>query len=618
MVNFKFLLGLFPSTEKLEEKENALIKEYLELENFKKSDDLKNFLEVKEFVASPEFKQKMESVKALDYKKTDNFAKEKEYLTLKKSSRITNYYKVIATPVYKNYLDLKDSKELEEYGKLKAIIESDAFKNKEKEIKSLKYNNSEEFRKEQEFIKLGKSAEIKNYFKILSSPAYELYKKLKDSDDLKNYLELKSQSESDKEKLVQFNSLKKDKKFIDYFKFIDSKEFKLFSQTDNSGVVDNYNKLKEFISTPEFADKKAYLLLAPAKKWEQTEEFKNAEEYKRISKDKKIVDYLKFVASKQFKLFEEVNKSGEIQHYEELEKTVCSDEFKNNKTYMLLPFKEKWKQTEEFKKDADFQKLKVSDKIKWYFNVVDSNKFDELKKWEITFSEDFADNNLDKNVWLTRFYWGDALLNDTYSMSNDQHFITDGNNLAVQNSVLKIETRREKATGKAWDPLFGFKPKEFELTSGLINTGKSFRQQYGRFRAKIKVNDNGAITNSFWLVGQKIMPQIDIFKYSKKNVAFNSFWGNITEKDGVKISSSKMSASKLNSKFFIYELEWTPTELIWKINGLVLKREVNSIPNEPMYLNISSGIYDKINGNQFPSTMEIDWIKCYKNLTSEK
>lgn len=298
----------------------------------------------------------------------------------------------------------------------------------------------------------------------------------------------------------------------------------------------------------------------------------------------------------------------------DLEAFINSEKFKEFKVYMLLSFKDKWVKTEEFSKDEEYKTFVKSPKIIWYFKVVDSKKFNEIKNWQQTFSEEFNSSKLNKKVWLTRFYWGDTMLHDTYSLSDDRHFNTDGDNLSIENSILKIETRKEKVTGKAWNPLFGFQPKEFDYTSGLINTGQSFRQQYGRFKAKIKVSQNKSTTQAFWLVGNRIIPQVDILKYKNKKFFLNLFWGDIGEKNQINRITEKFSGSKLSSGFYIYELEWTPEELTWKINGLILKKEIATMLAEPMYLLLSAGIFQNVNGQEFPVTMEIDWVRCYQKV----
>ncbi len=774
MINIKFLLGLYPSTSKIEEKEKALIEEYQALKAFEKSDELNHFLELKAFVESPEFEQKKQEIENLDFKKTDAYQKEQEYFSLKKSKRIVIYYKVLNSELYQNYLQVKDSDDLKNYIQLKAFIESDDFKNKWNNLKALNFKDSELHKLEEEYNSLKKSELIKNYFKVIGSAEfknyqelegseilqtfqrlqsifeteefkklkenianekfentpeyallaeytqlkksdhiktyfkvvrsekYSIYKSLDGSSDLTHYTELEAYIQSpefielkkDKKafheseaftkeqefnrlkkdkrykiyfkfisspefelfkkalsgdvdrltsleeqvnspafievqsyyklsadqrfrkhelysKWEEYQQLKKDKRIIDYFKFIESKAFTLYQQAISEGIVDKYEKLKNQIESEDFQQQKQYLLLPFEKKWQQTDEYIKEQEFKKLANDERIKKYLKFIETEEFKLFDEVDKSGEVDHYETLEKYILSDEFKSYKQYMLLPFKEKWQQTDEYQKEQEFNQLSNSEKIKWYFKIKDSDKFDEIKAWDLTFYDDFEKNELDKDKWLTRYYWGDATLHDAYSLSDDKHFNTDGNNLIIQNSILKIETRKEKVTGKAWTPMFGFMPKEFDYTSGLINTGKSFRQQYGRFRAKIRMSGNPYVTNAFYMVGNQVVPHIDIAKFVKFKLWFNTFWGNITEKDGINRLGNYLSTAKPIKNFYIYELRWTPTELVWYINGLEIYRTTKGIPNEPMYVQLSAGIMNEVKANHFPVCMEIDWVKCY-------
>ena len=110
------------------------------------------------------------------------------------------------------------------------------------------------------------------------------------------------------------------------------------------------------------------------------------------------------------------------------------------------------------------------------------------------------------------------------------------------------------------------------------------------------------------------MPQIDILKYTGGKAFFSTFWGNVTEKEGINRSTSKISGGLLKSSFYIYELIWTPDELIWKINNLIVHREKNGIPSEPMYVLLSSGIFNDVNSQNFPAAMDVDWLKCYEKV----
>jgi beta-glucanase (GH16 family) len=596
------------------------------------SADLLHYLELQKFAESEPVKSIQKRLKEEKFASTEAFQKLKKFELLQKSKHIKVYFKVLQSNAYKNFLLLQNSEEMKNFLSLEKQVTSEKFLTLKKDKKA--FQNSEEQIQEKEYLKLKADKGISQYVNFLNSKLFREFSLIEKSGDIekyedldkfvkseefitvKNYFSLTPQKRWEQREEYQnvsdFEKLRKDPRFITYFQFIHSKEFKLFNETINAGLIEKFEALQKFIESPEFHKSKEYLLLSAKQKWEQTPDFLQQQEYDKLASDKKIKEYLSFILSKEYKLYDAVVESGEIEKYEKLELAVTSEAFKENKAYMLLSFKQKWAKTEEFLAHNEFTKLEKSDKIIWYYKVVNSNKFNEIKKWNLTFQDDFTANQLNRDVWLTRFYYGDAFLKDTYSLSGDKHFITDGENISVENSILKILTRKEKAEGKAWNTMFGFAPKEFEYTSGLINTGKSFRQQYGRFRAKMKLDKNKGVTQAFWLVGGQIMPQIDILKCYDGNATFNNFWGNISEKDGVHRSSSKLNFQKLVSDFHIFELEWTPQELIWRINGLEVKREAKGIPDEPMYILLSSGIFSEVNGHSFPSTMQIDWVKCYK------
>ncbi|MGC8802361.1 MAG: family 16 glycosylhydrolase [Bacteroidales bacterium] len=781
MVNLKFLLGLYPSTNKIEEKEAALINKYEKFKTIEQSEELKRYYELKAFVESPEFSQKKKEIASLSFKSTEAYQKEQEYLQLKKSKRNVIYYRIIQHPLYQNYIEVKDSDKLKRYFELKAFVESDEFRQKKEELKRLSYKSSELYAKEQEYQQLSRSVLIKNYYQVLSSEAYKNFEQIHNSELLERYQQLRSLVESDdfrskeqkikKErfedtpeytqlveykriksskpikvyhKIVQsqayavyreladsaelryyqelqqfitsdefarlkrdrnnfggseaekkekewldlkknqrfkiyekfvtsshfrtltdvmgsgilerlqelesivsspafaelqnyyqlsyeerwkrqqesklkeeYLQLKNDPRLISYFKFLESKAYAQFQEAISSGIIEKYEKLKTEVESPSFIKEKEYLLLPFEQKWKQTEAFARYEEFQKLSVDEQIKNYLSFTATSDFQIFEEVSRTDEINHFEELEKYVQSEEFKKYKEYMLLSFKQKWKQSEEHAREEEFKRLQADENIRWYLKIKDSHIFDELRKWQLTFYDDFETSQLDSSRWLTRYYWGDSFLHDAYSLSTDRHFNTDGNNISIRNSRLIIETRKEKVTGKAWDPMFGFIPKEFEYTSGLVNTGKSFRQQYGRFRAKIRMSNHSDVTSAFWMVGGQIIPHIDIAKYEGKKLWMNVFWGNLTEPNGVRRAGTSLLSIKPALKEYIYELRWTPDELVWYINGLEIFKVTDNVPQEPMYIQLSCGILNDIKGNHLPATMEVDWVKCYQYIEQQ-
>ena len=434
------------------------------------------------------------------------------------------------------------SKELAKYNELESRVNSTDFKQAKREIESLKYKDSEEYNLEKELGRLKKSKDIKQYFQIHDSLSLKRFQGLDVSDRVKRFLELKE--------------------------IINSYEFK------------QKQKTKEF---------------------KKSEEKKLLLEFKKLRGNSDIKFFFKFGSSKQYSLYNKTEGSTRLARYEELKELTSTDEFRKQKEYFLD--KNRFKKSDLYLVEQEYIKYKNSDDITWYFKVKDSNKFNILKERKLTFSDEFDGASTDSDKWIPNLYWGEKLLNDRYSHESDLHCFTEKENLEVRSSILKIITRPEKREGKVWNPeLGGFRTKEFEFTSGIVSTAKSFRQKYGIFSAKIKLTTGIGPKHSFWMLSDKITPHIDICRTHKNRV-----WMDCFNSNGKNRKSS--AGSRYTRDFFIFTLEWTPEKLVWKINGVEAMRDTKNIPQEEMYIILSGGLDKPIHGS---SAMEVDWVRVYQ------
>ncbi|MBE0676014.1 MAG: glycoside hydrolase family 16 protein, partial [Bacteroidales bacterium] len=328
-------------------------------------------------------------------------------------------------------------------------------------------------------------------------------------------------------------------------------------------------------------------------------EFAKLQEYKKLKASPEIKGYYSFAKSKEYANFRKIDGSATYSKYEELKAYLATSEFTERKSYLLDT--KRYEKTEMFAQLKEYETLKKSNDIVWYFKVKDSNKFDVIKKRELTFSEEFEQTALDEKKWLTYYYWGDKLLKENYSLEGDLHIHTPKGNFDIRSSVLSITTKPQKTEGKVWSPKTGFVKKEFSYTSGQINTGKSFRQKYGIFTAKIRL-DNPAAKSAFWLLGDTMTPHIDICRTGKGKVWFDIFR---SEKSPAKASLP----GKYAGSFYIFTLEWTPEKLVWKVNGEEVFAQTGNIPQEPMYISLAGGVNTPLST---VANMEIDWVRVYK------
>ena len=434
-----------------------------------------------------------------------------------------------------------ESATLKRFTELKDLISSSDFAHKRKEIESLSYKNSEEYAREKEFLSLQKAKDIVLYFRTIAGSTLKRFRELDGS-----------------EKIVNYESLERLVGSLEFREKMKTKEFK------GSG---DYNKLQEF---------------------------------NRLKGSTEIKEYYAFKNSKEYSNFLNTDGSARLARYNELKDYVGTNEFKERKTYLLD--KKRFEKTDMFKQIQELDKLKKNEDILWYFKTKDSNKFDILKTRELTFSDEFDGDGLDTQKWLTNYYYGDKLLHDRYSVGTDLQAYTEKDNFEIRNSLLKIITKPQKAKGKVWTS-GGFKVHDFDYTSGIVNTGKSFRQKYGIFKAKIKLGNPSAKT-AFWMLANKIIPHIDICRTCDGKVMFD-FFANTEKRVKYTIGS------KYANDFFIYTLEWTPDKLVWKINDTVAFTCTSDVPQEPMYVILSGGLDKPINSM---TTMEIDWVRVYQPI----
>lgn len=434
-----------------------------------------------------------------------------------------------------------ESKQLARYNELKELVNSAGFIQKRKEIESLQYKNSEEYNREKEFLSLKKARDLAMYFNTVGGTALKKFRELEGSDKTKKYEELKQ--------------------------FVQSADFR------------QKMKSKEFAST---------------------DDAKKLAEFKQLDSSVEIKEFFRFKASKEYSNFLNLDGSARLARYNELKDYSSSKDFAERKAYLLD--KKRFEKTEMFKEVEEFDKLKKDADILWYFKVKDSNKFDVLKHRELTFSDEFDASGLDGKKWLTNYFWGDKLLKDRYSVESDLQYYTEKDNFELKNSFLRIITKPQKINGKAWSAVNGFTTKEFGYTSGIINTGKSFRQKYGTFTAKIRLGDPNT-RNAFWLLADKITPHINVCRTSGGKVWFDFFPGSTS------IVKTKLGARYANDSF-IFTLEWTADKLVWKINGVEVFRQTSNVPQEPMYINLAGGLDKPVSSM---TSMEVDWIRVYQS-----
>lgn len=225
--------------------------------------------------------------------------------------------------------------------------------------------------------------------------------------------------------------------------------------------------------------------------------------------------------------------------------------------------------------------------------------------WVLTFSEDFDKPALDSARWSSGWYPGLA------NVGNGQlhHFVDDA--IVIEDGRLKIRADRRAYNGYAY-------------TSGMIHTRNKFSQERGYFEIRARWPKGSGLWSSFWLLpkSQTFPPEVDFeFLGRTPKALFTNV--HYTSADGQRGQSGWWYSTSidLTADFHTYALEWTPEELIWYMDGVVLRRHANvaTLPGEPMYLLLDLSIggwwadVGSPNSTSFPQYFEVDYVRVWQD-----
>ncbi|MBS2100511.1 glycoside hydrolase family 16 protein [Carboxylicivirga linearis] len=452
---------------------------------------------------------------------------------------------------YQRLIDFENSSNYNRFKELDTLVHSGDFIKKVEQLKSEKFKDTPEYRKLKDFESLRKSSDLKKYFKYKASHNPERINSIAQSDILKQYSEIK--------------------------KWIDSAEFREAKSKKDYKKSEAYTKFKEF---------------------------------KSLQKDSDIKFYYKETNKAIYKNFINIDNSERLATFESLKEEVESADFIAFKKDLEDP--KRFAKSKEHALISEYEDIKKTPEFKWFEKIKNKDLFKEIDKWQVTFEDDFDSAQIDQNKWINGYYWGKALLNDVYVLKDEKQFFSDSN-IQLRDSVAHLTTKEGKIKGKVWDDKLGFVPKEFNFSSALISTGQSFRQLYGKFEAKVKVNDSSPLNHAFWMVGESIAPQIDIFRFAEGGAKnFKAGSHTIDNSNNALHNVTTVNGVKFDSDYYIYGLEWSKDKLTWTVNGVTVHEQTKNIPQHPMYLVFSSHLLKDVEKINLPSALSVDWIRCYQ------
>ena len=204
-------------------------------------------------------------------------------------------------------------------------------------------------------------------------------------------------------------------------------------------------------------------------------------------------------------------------------------------------------------------------------------------------------------------------------------------------SVLKDPDRAgTKCAAKAAD---GSPLGEYDWRlNGHISTQDSASFTYGVAAARIKFQPLRGQHGAFWMQPQEVEQvfndpgrsgaEIDVIEWfgndqpsgGLASYAYYDGVGGELVKVGTWLNHPERflsgAADSWSSQFHVFSVEWTPDDYTFRIDGRVSFRTKRGVSGQPEYLILSllSSDYEMpfVEGDQLPQTMEVDWVRYWK------
>lgn len=244
---------------------------------------------------------------------------------------------------------------------------------------------------------------------------------------------------------------------------------------------------------------------------------------------------------------------------------------------------------------------------------------------QLIWSDEFDKNGaVDPAKWFhqTRIPMGDSWFNGEL-----QHYTNRLTNSFVENGMLNIVARKENFTNQGVTK---------QYTSARLNSKFAFK--YGKVVMRAKLPSGRGTWPAFWTLGKNINEngaywqtqgfgttpwpacgEIDIMEHWGRNQNIVESATHTPSSFGNTINKGGQFIANASTGFNLYELEWTPNELIFSVNGVVhfvYDPEIKDnrtwpFDNEQYFL-LNIAIEPTIAASFTQSAMQIDYIRVYQ------
>lgn len=191
--------------------------------------------------------------------------------------------------------------------------------------------------------------------------------------------------------------------------------------------------------------------------------------------------------------------------------------------------------------------------------------------WNLRFADEFDGSGLDPTKWSSGFGWGDTSRSTVGVCDPDLNQVEDG-----------VLVQRVERRGGGRNP----------FRVGCINSRDRFAQLYGYWEARMRAVGCRGSRAAFWAKpnDESWPPELDIVEVYGDNRTEAQFTNHWQERGRHRKSKDRFSGPNFNAQFHVFGAEWTPTEIIWYVDGVERFRTKEGTP----YMNDGGAFYTMI------------------------
>jgi beta-glucanase (GH16 family) len=246
--------------------------------------------------------------------------------------------------------------------------------------------------------------------------------------------------------------------------------------------------------------------------------------------------------------------------------------------------------------------------------------YQQAGEWEIMFRDEFNGTELDRNKWVTCYWWDE---DGCTNLGNNELQWYQPENVLVEDGNLILRALEQ--------PIIGYQGQEFPYTSGMVTTASldhdhpehaSFTFQYGFAEIRAKVPAGQGLWPAFWTlpIDYTSKPEIDILEILGHEPDAIHFAVHYLDEDGESDNEGEWwrGGPDFSQDWHIYAVDWQEDRIIWYVDGIERWRftDMDHMPATPLYLLLNLAVGGDWPGSpdettEFPADFLIDYVRVW-------